>query len=153
MMILPLLFLLRVRLYLQRNETSVKEKRCFWENPEPSPRLPGQREWAAAWFHSFPISMQSCSCLCPTHHSLALTERRWTGCAKPPICTGFTLSLFSVGKNPYKIHYYNWNPEDLSMNTHISSAMAELCFLIPIPPAMLPSKGQDRLFYNNVMCV
>lgn len=31
-----MLFLLRVKLYLQWNETSVKEKRCFRENPEPS---------------------------------------------------------------------------------------------------------------------
>lgn len=72
--------------------------------------------------------------------------------AKPPICIGFTLSLFSVGKNPYKIHY-NWNPGDPSVNIHTSSATAELCFLTPIPPAILPRKGQDRLFYNNFMCV
>lgn len=78
------------------------------------------------------------------------TVWQW-GTQSPPFVWA-PLSLFYVRKNSYKIHY-NWNPWSLSMNICLSPATAEPCFLIPIPPAILPRQRQERLFYNNFMCV
>lgn len=72
------------------------------------------------------------------------------GTQSPPFVLA-PLPLFYVRKN-CKIHY-NGNPRHLSTKICVSPATVGLCFLTPIPPAILPSQGQERLFYNYFMCV
>lgn len=112
------LFLLRVRLYLQRNETSVKKERCSRENPEPSPRAKGMGRCLIPLLPNFNAKLFLSA---SKTHSLALTERRWTGRAKPPICTGFTLLLLYVRKNLLlnPLQLKPWRPEH--KHTHLTS--------------------------------